>query len=93
MNKNFSAVSIVLLVVGAIGGYWYGSSKSYDKGYQAAVTDVKATNRKCRPTKRRKKYQSTNPFQVSNPLEGVKANPFDKVKTLLIRLPNKNWKK
>lgn len=83
MNKNFSAISIVLLVIGAIGGYWYGSSKSYDKGYQAAVADVKAQQEVSANKATEEAAKAANPFQVSNPLEGVKANPFDKAKDAL----------
>ena len=83
MNKNFSAISIVLLVIGAIGGYWYGSSNSYNKGYQAAVADVKAQQEVSANKASEEAAKAANPFQVSNPLEGVKANPFDKAKDAL----------
>ena len=83
MNKNFSVISIVLLVIGAIGGYWYGSSKTYDKGYQAAVADVKAQQGESAKKASEEAPKTANPFQVSNPLEGVEANPFDKAKDAL----------
>lgn len=83
MNKNFLVIFIVLFIVGAVGGYWYGSSKSYDEGYQAAVADVKAQQEVSANKASEEAAKAANPFQVSNPLEGVEANPFDKVKDAL----------
>lgn len=83
MNKNFSAISIVLLVVGAIGGYWYGSSRAYDKGYQAAAADIKAQQEEAAKKATEEAAKAANPFQVSNPLEGVNANPFEKAQKAL----------
>ena len=83
MNKNFSVISIVLLIIGAIGGYWYGGSKTYDKGYQAATTDIKAQQEESAKKATEETAKTANPFQVSNPLEGVEANPFDKAKDAL----------
>jgi hypothetical protein len=83
MNKNFLAISIALLIIGAIGGYWYGSSKSYDKGYQAAVTDIKAQQEVSASKALEEAAKAANPFQVTNPLEGVNANPFEKAKKAL----------
>ena len=83
MNKNFSAISIVLLIIGAIGGYWYGSSKTYDRGYQAATADIKAQQEESAKKASEDAAKTANPFQVNNPLEGVEANPFDKAKDAL----------
>jgi len=83
MNKNSLAISVVLLIVGALGGYWYGNSKSYDKGYQTAVTDIKTQQEEAAKKASEEAAKTANPFQVSNPLEGVKANPFEKVKETL----------
>ena len=83
MNKNFSVISIVLLIIGAIGGYWYGGSVAYDNGYKAAAADIKAQQEVSANKASEDAAKAANPFQVSNPLEGVKANPFDKAKDAL----------
>lgn len=83
MNKNILATGIILLVVGFGAGYWYGESTSYDKGYKAAVADIKAQQEEAAKKATEEAVKTANPFQVSNPLEGVKANPFDKVKKIL----------
>ncbi len=83
MNKNILATGIILLVVGFGVGYWFGGSISYDKGYQAAAADIKAQQKEAAKKASEEAAKTANPFQVTNPLEGVKANPFDKAKSVL----------
>ena len=83
MNKNILATGIILLVAGFGAGYWYGGSTSYDKGYKAAAADIKAQQDEAAKKATEEAAKTANPFQVSNPLEGVKANPFDKAKKIL----------
>lgn len=83
MNKNILAIVAIFLIVGFGVGYWYGGSKSYDKGYETAITDIKAQQEEAAKKAAEEAAKTANPFQVSNPLEGVKANPFDKAKKIL----------
>ena len=64
-------------ITSAIGGYWYGSSKSYDKGYQAAVADVKGQAGGLYPARRPEEAaKAANPFQMQQPAGRSEANPF-----------------
>ncbi|MBM2817479.1 MAG: hypothetical protein HW401_69 [Parcubacteria group bacterium] len=83
MSKNILAIGIIFLVVGFGVGYWYGGSISYDKGYNAAAADIKAQQEEAAKNASEEVARTANPFQVSNPLEGVEANPFDKAKKIL----------
>lgn len=83
MNKNVWIIGVVLLLVGLGAGYWYGSYQAYDKGYQKAVSDAKATQEAVAQKAAEDAAKAANPFQAQNPLEGVTANPFEKAKQVL----------
>lgn len=83
MNKNILAIGMVFLVVGFGVGYWYGGSVAYDNGYKAAAADIKAQQEDAAKKAVEEAVKNTNPFQVTNPLEGVNANPFEKAKKAL----------
>lgn len=80
MNKNLSlviGVGITTLIVGAIAGYLYGSNNGYKVGYNKAIADAKATQEALGEKAAEDAASAANPFKVTNPLEGVEANPFD----------------
>jgi len=75
-------VAIVAVIVGG-GAYWFGNSTGYDTGYAQAQADVKALQDESAAKAATEAAKSANPFQAVNPLEGVEANPFEKVKKVL----------
>ena len=82
-TKNSWLIAVVLLIVGVIAGYWYGSYQAYDRGYEKAVADAKATQEAVAQKAGEDAVKAANPFQTDNPLAGVEANPFDKAKKVL----------
>ena len=70
---------LVALVVGLVGGYWYGDKSGYDR----AGADVKRLQGEAAKKATGDAAKVANPFQAVNPLGGVEANPFQKVKKLL----------
>ncbi|NUQ57340.1 MAG: hypothetical protein HUT38_02555 [Candidatus Paceibacter sp.] len=83
MNKNILAIGLVFLVVGFGAGYWYGGTVAYDNGYNAAAADIKAQQEEAAKKAVEEAVKNVNPFQATNPLEGVTANPFEKAKKAL----------
>ena len=74
-------VVIALFVGGA--AYMIGTTQGYKTGYAQAQTDVKSLQEKTATRAAEETAKSANPFQASNPLQGVETNPFDKVKKVL----------
>lgn len=81
MEKDKIIMVVVVLVLIGV-GFWY-SGRTYDKGYQAAIADVKAQQEEAGDQAARAASDEANPFKVANPLEGVEANPFEKAKKTL----------
>lgn len=77
--------AIVVVVVIAIAGvaFWLGRSGGYSAGYAQAQTDAKALQEESARKATEDAAKFANPFQAVNPLEGVEANPFEKVKKVL----------
>ena len=75
-------VAIVAVIVGG-GAYWFGNSTGHAAGYAQAQADVKALQDESATKAATEAAKSANPFQAVNPLEGVEANPFEKVKKVL----------
>src|SRR3989344_4057000 len=63
--------------------FWVGRSNGYTTGYAKAQDDVKALQEEATQKATEDAAKSANPFQAVNPLEGVEANPFEKVKKVL----------
>lgn len=63
--------------------FWLGRSNGYTAGYAQAQTDAKALQEESSRKAVEEAAKSANPFQAVNPLEGVEANPFEKVKKVL----------
>jgi cell division protein FtsL len=78
-QKNVILIAIVVLVIGLAGGYLYGQKK----GYSQAETDIKKLDEVAAKKATEEAAKAANPFQAVNPLEGVEANPFQKVKKIL----------
>ncbi len=78
MNKNLIIVSgVAIFIVGIIAGYLYGSGQGYKVGYNKAIADAKDTQTALGKKAAEDAANAANPFKVTNPLEGVDANPFD----------------
>ncbi|MEK7144355.1 MAG: hypothetical protein AAB794_00625 [Patescibacteria group bacterium] len=75
------AVIAALVLIGL--AFWLGRSNGYTKGYAQAQTDVQALQGESARKAADEAAKATNPFQAVNPLEGVEANPFEKVKKVL----------
>ena len=81
MNKTPILVSSILaLLIGLGVGYWYGDTK----GYNSALSNIKATQELAAKKASEEAAESVNPFKTVNPLEGVgSADPFAKAKKVL----------
>ena len=82
-NKQAWVVGVVLLVVGLGAGYWLGSYRAYTRGYDKAIANVRATQDAAGARAAAEATKAANPFQATNPLEEVEANPFKKAKDIL----------
>lgn len=82
MKQPILFVVTAVIVVGGV-AFWLGSSTGYEKGYAQAQTDVKSLQEESAKKAADAAAKSANPFQAVNPLEGVEANPFEKVKKVL----------
>lgn len=79
-----SKMVIIIAVLVLIGlAFWFGRSDGYTKGYAQAQADTKALQEEGARNAVEEAAKATNPFQAVNPLEGVEANPFEKVKKVL----------
>lgn len=79
-NKtNIIVIAVILIGI----AFWLGLSNGYSKGYAQAQADVQALQEESAQKAAEETAKATNPFQAVNPLEGVEANPFDKVKKVL----------
>lgn len=77
-----TAIIIVAVVLAGV-AFWFGRSGGYSAGYTQAQADVKALQEESARKAAEEAAKSANPFQAVNPLEGVEANPFEKVKKVL----------
>lgn len=82
MQKNWLIAGILVLGA-ALGGYWYGNSAGYAKGYKSAEIDIKKLEEGAGKKAATEAAKAANPFQVANPLENVETNAFEKVKKVL----------
>lgn len=80
-RKKWVKIGIIVLVVIGL-SLWY-SSMMYNKGYEAAIADIKAQQEEAGNKAAQVATDAANPFKVANPLEGVEANPFEKAKKTL----------
>ncbi|MBI4065899.1 hypothetical protein HY412_01770 [Candidatus Kaiserbacteria bacterium] len=80
--RNKTAVAVAVLVLIGL-AFWLGRSNGYTKGYAQAQADVQALQEEGARKAAEEAAKATNPFQAVNPLEGVEANPFEKVKKVL----------
>ena len=78
-NNKLGLWVLIALVVGLVGGYYYGN----DRGYKQAEADVKKVQDEAAKKAADDAAKAANPFQAVNPLEGVEANPFEKAKSIL----------
>ena len=78
-TRNVVIIAVVVLVIGLAAGYFYGQQQ----GYKKAETDIKKLDEVAAKKATDEAAKAANPFQAVNPLEGVEANPFQKVKKVL----------
>lgn len=78
-TKVIFIVAVILIGL----AFWFGRSGGYTAGYAQAQTDATALQDETVRKAAADAAKSTNPFQAVNPLEGVEANPFEKVKKVL----------
>lgn len=79
-SKRFVVIiAAVVLIVGLAAGYYYGQQK----GYQKAENDIKKLDEAAAKKATDEAAKAANPFQAVNPLQGVEANPFQKIKKVL----------
>lgn len=76
-------VLLIVLVVLALGAFWVGRMGGYQSGYAQAQSDIQNLQKETARKAGEEAAKSANPFQAVNPLEGVQANPFQKVKKIL----------
>lgn len=75
-NKKFVMVVVIVAIVGLGGGLLSGYLLGQKTGYAQAVADAKALKEEVVKKAAEDVAKATNPFQATNPLEGVTANPF-----------------
>ncbi len=81
-NSKLSGIVVVFAVTAIIAGtagYFVGKGAGYTK----AQTDIKAQQDELARKAGDEAAKAANPFQATNPLEGVTANPFEKAKSAL----------
>lgn len=82
-NKIVYIIGVLVLIILIGLAFWFGRSFGYDAGYAQAQTDATALQEEAARKSAEDTAKSINPFQAVNPLEGVEANPFEKVKKVL----------
>lgn len=70
-----------LILVGLV--FWLGRAGGYSAGYAKAQADFTSLGEEATQKATAEAAKVANPFQAVNPLEGVEANPFEKVKKVL----------
>lgn len=68
----------IVVVVGVL-GYWTGDWQ----GYSRSQNDVKKAQEVAGEKAGEDAAKAANPFKATNPLEGVKSNPFEEAKKVL----------
>ena len=81
-QKSFLRLLIIVVIVAGI-AYWVGDALGYQRGYVQAQADVASVQEEAARNAAEDAAKAANPFQAVNPLEGVEANPFEKVKKVL----------
>jgi hypothetical protein len=81
LNNKITIIVAALILVGI--AFWAGRSNGYTTGYAKARADIQALQEEAARKTVEEAAKSANPFQAVNPLEGVEANPFEKVKKVL----------
>lgn len=79
----FFIVAAIIIVLAGIGVYQYGRSVGHSAGYAKAQADIQNLQEEGARKGAEEAAKTANPFQAVNPLEGVEANPFEKVKKVL----------
>jgi len=76
-------IAVVVLVIIAVALFFGGRALGYNSGYAEAQADIQSLQDEAARQAVEEAAKEANPFQTVNPLEGVEANPFDKVKKVL----------
>jgi len=83
-NFNKKTLIVVIIAIIVVGGVFYlGQLNGNKAGYAKAQADIQAFQEETAKKTADDAAKSVNPFQAVNPLEGVEANPFEKVKKVL----------
>ena len=75
--------AVIMLLIGAGAGYWYGGTAGYKRGYAKAEVDIKQIQEEAGKKATAEAAKAANPFNVANPLEKVEADPLQKLKKTL----------
>lgn len=75
-NKKFVIVAAIAVIIGLAGGSFFGYTQGQKAGYEKAVADTKAVQEEVAKKAGEEAVKAANPFQATNPLEGITANPF-----------------
>lgn len=78
-NKPVILWVAIALVLGLVGGYYFGDNR----GYKRAETAIKKIQEQAAQKAADDAAKAANPFQAVNPLEKVEANPFEKAKSIV----------
>lgn len=86
-TKTIWLITVLVAIAALLLGYSLGSGNvqktAYDAGYQKAVSDTRASQQAAADRALAEAARAANPFQVTNPLEGVEPNPFERAKKAL----------
>src|SRR3989344_9119922 len=80
-RRGLPVLIIALIILVAV--FWLGRAGGYSSGYAQAKSDIQTIQEEAARNAAEEAAKSANPFQAVNPLEGVEANPFEKVKKVL----------
>ena len=83
LNQKTWILGAILLIFGGLAGYWIGGNQGFSRGYDKAIADSQSTQEAAAERAAAEAAKAANPFQATNPLEGVTTNPFEKAKKVL----------
>jgi hypothetical protein len=79
MEQKSLVVGIIFLLVGVVGGYYYGLSTGQSVGREALLAEQAAEIEEAKEEAQQQLTEAANPFEDANvnPFEGSYRNPFE----------------
>lgn len=79
-HNPWIAATVIALLIGTGGGYYYGHLKGVEKGRANLLAEQEESAKKAKEEAQKQIAEQVNPFKESeaNPFEGSYKNPFEK---------------